>query len=114
MAIELKDLAKLKWYYQVLIVAVICGGLLGGFWYTYLTPLQTEIDGKDKTLDELKKTNATARERQKVLAQIKKDALALQAKLDMLKQILPLEKETDQIFRSVEAQAKLSALTVRK
>ena len=36
MALEFKDMAKLKWYYQVLIVAGVCGGLLGLFWYEYL------------------------------------------------------------------------------
>ncbi len=114
MAIEFKDFLRLKWYYQILIVAGVSGGLLAGFWYSYLTPIQADVQTKTGQLEELKKTNATARERQKQLAQIKKDALALQAKLDMLKAVLPLEPETDQIFRSVEAQAKLSSLDVRR
>ena len=33
MALDFKDLAKLKWYYQALIVVAICGGGLFALWY---------------------------------------------------------------------------------
>jgi type IV pilus assembly protein PilO len=114
MALEFKSLAKLKWYYQVLIVAVICGGLLGGLWYQFLAPMQTEIVDKTAKLDELKKTIAKSLLQQQQLAVIKQEALALQAKLDMLKAVLPLEKETDQIFRSVQQLAMVSGLRVQR
>jgi type IV pilus assembly protein PilO len=114
MALDFKDFAKLKWYYQVLIVAGVCGGLLAGFWYQFLTPIDADIQSRMGTLDELQKTIAKSLQQQKLLAQIKKDALALQAKLDMLKSVLPQEKETDQIFRSVQQQATASALKINR
>jgi type IV pilus assembly protein PilO len=112
MAFELKDIVKLKWYYQVLIVAGVCGGLLAGFWYQYLTPINDDIQNRTKTLTDLQAVIAKSLQQQKQLAQIKKEAQELQAKLDMLKTVLPLEKETDQIFRSVQQQATTSALRI--
>ena len=112
MAFQLKDIVKLKWYYQVLIVAGVCGGLLAGFWYQYLTPINDDIQNRMKTLTDLQGVIAKSLQQQKQLAQIKKEAQDLQAKLDMLKTVLPLEKETDQIFRSVQQQATTSALRI--
>jgi type IV pilus assembly protein PilO len=112
MAIDFKDMAKLKWYYQVLLVAGVCGALLAGFWYQYLTPINDDIQSRMKTLSDLQAVIAKSMQQQKQLAQIKKEAQELQAKLDMLKTVLPLEKETDQIFRSVQQQATTSALRI--
>src|SRR5947209_17842859 len=112
MAIDFKDLAKLKWYYQVLLVAGVCGGLLAGFWYQFLTPIEADIQSRMSTLDDLHRTIAKSLQQQKQLAEIKKQALELQKRLDMLKSVLPLEKETDQIFRAVQQQATTSALRI--
>src|SRR5438094_715822 len=100
MAFDIKEIAKLKWYYQVLIVTGISGALLAGFWYQYLTPLNDDIQNRTKVLTDLQATIAKSLQQQRQLAQIKKDAQDLQARLDMLKTILPLERETDQIFRA--------------
>src|SRR5437868_6731608 len=112
MAVEFKDLMKLKWYYQIAIVGGICGALLGGVWYQFLSPMQDEIAQKAKQIDELQKTIAKSLQQQKELAKIKKETIELQAKLDMLKTILPQEKETDQIFRAVQNLAMTSGLQV--
>jgi type IV pilus assembly protein PilO len=114
MALDFKDIAKLKWYYQVLLVAGVSGGLLAGFWYQYLTPINDDIQNKTKILSDLQAVIAKSVQQQKQLAQIKKEAQELQAKLDMLKTVLPLEKETDQIFRSVQQQATTSALRINR
>jgi type IV pilus assembly protein PilO len=111
-ALDFKGLAKLKWYYQVLLVTGICSGLLAAFWYQYLTPINDDIQNRVKVLADLQVVIAKSLQQQKQLAQIKKDAQELQAKLDMLKTVLPLEKETDQIFRSVQQQATTSALRI--
>ena len=114
MALELKDLMKLKWYYQLLIVVAVCGGLLAGVWYQFLQPIQQEITAKTAEIGELQKTIAKSLQQQKDLAKIKAEAIALEAKLEMLKAILPLDKETDQIFRTVEELAKKSDLVVNR
>ena len=112
MAVDFKDLTKLKWYYQILIVAGVCGGLLALFWYQFLQPIETDIHTRISTLDDLQRTIAKSLQQQKQLVELKKQALQLQAKLDMLKLVLPLEKETDQIFRAVQQQATTSALRI--
>lgn len=114
MALELKDFTKLKWYYQVAIVAGICGVLLGGVWYEFLSDMGDQIVVRQKAVADLQKTVDSSRQQQKNLAKIKQDAMELQAKLDMLKTILPLEKETDQIFRTVGQLAMTSGLKVSR
>src|SRR5438046_10072480 len=114
MAFDFKDLAKLKWYYQVLLVAGVCGGLMALFWYQYLKPIEADIQTRMSTLDDLHRTIAKSLLQQKQLAEIKKQALELQKRLDMLKLVLPLEKETDQIFRAVQQQATTSALRIMR
>jgi type IV pilus assembly protein PilO len=114
MAPQFKDLAKLKWYFQVLIVEAVCGVLLAGVWYQFLTPMQEEIDTRTKKVADLKQLVAKSEAQQKQLAQIKKEALELKARLEVLKAVLPLEKETDQIFRAVQLQAGASGLKVSR
>lgn len=114
MALDFKDLAKLKWYYQVLIVVLICGAGLFGLWYLELSDLQTQIDQRTKQIDDLQKTIAASQEQEKRLEQIKKEAMDLQEKLEMLKMVLPLDKETDQIFRAVQQLAADSGLQVTR
>jgi type IV pilus assembly protein PilO len=114
MAVDFKDLTKLKWYFQVLIVAVVCASLLGGLWYGVLASIQADIQTESMKLDELQKTIAKSLIQQKELAQIKAEALKLQAQLEMLKMILPQEKETDQLLRTVQQQAMMSGLEVRR
>jgi len=114
MALDFKDMAKLKWYYQVLIVAGVCGGLLGLFWYEYLQDIQQQIVTKTGQVQELQKTIAKSQLQEKELEKIKKDAIDLQAKLDMLKMVLPQEKETDEIFRDVQKTATTSGLQVSR
>jgi type IV pilus assembly protein PilO len=114
MALDFKDLGRMKWYYQVLLVAVLCGGLLAGFWYVFLTPIQQDILGKTAKAKELQQVVAKSEARSKELAKIKKEALELQEKLEVAKSVLPLEKETDQIFRAVQLQAAGSGLKVSR
>jgi type IV pilus assembly protein PilO len=114
MALDFKDLAKLKWYYQAVIVAGVCGGVLALFWYEYLQDIQQQIQTKTTQIQELNKTIAKSRLQEKYLEQIKKDAIELQGRLDMLKMVLPQEKETDEIFRDVQKLATSSGLSVSR
>jgi Tfp pilus assembly protein PilO len=114
MALDLKDLGNLKWYYQALIVVVLCGAGLFALWYLELSDLETQIDQRTKQIDDLQRTIAASRVQQKRLEQIKKDAMDLQEKLEMLKMVLPLEKETEQIFRAVQQLSADSGLRVTR
>jgi len=114
MALEFKDFTKLKWYCQLAIVAGVSGALLGVAWYQFLSPIQDDIVQRTNQLEDLHRTIAGSLQQEKELEKIKQDAIDLQAKLDMLKMILPLEKETDQIFRSLQQLATTSGLTVTR
>jgi len=107
-----KGLQKLQWYYQVLIVSAMCGGLLALLWYQYLAPIELDITAKNVQLEELKRVIAKSLEQQKILAQIKMDCEELEAKLETLKSVLPLAKETDEVLRSVQRAASSSALRI--
>ncbi len=114
MAVDFKDFQKLKWYYQVAIVAGVSGGLLFLAWYQYpsLSQMQADVVSKQAAFDDLQKNLVKILQQQKALAQLKKESLALQAKLDGLKSILPLEKETAQILRSMPEVAMSAGLSV--
>jgi type IV pilus assembly protein PilO len=112
MALDFKDLGSLKWYYQVLVVMVLCGAGLLALWYVELSDLETQIDQRTKQIEDLHRTIAASLVQQKRLEQIKKDAMDLQEKLEMLKMVLPLDKETEQIFRAVQQLAGDSGLQV--
>src|SRR2546423_806236 len=99
----------MKWNYQGLFFSGIFKGLLAAFWYQYLTAINDDIQNRVKILTDLQVVIAKSLQQEKQLAQLKKEAQELQAKLEVLKTVLPLEKETDQIFRSVQQQATTSA-----
>jgi type IV pilus assembly protein PilO len=112
MELGFKGLSNLSSVKQVLLVVMVCGALLAGFWYQFLSPIQTDIESKTAKTNELKAIVAKSEAQEKELQKIKVEAMELQAKLDMLKMALPLEKETDQIFRAVQLQAGASGLKV--
>ena len=112
MELGFKGLSNLSLVKQVLLVVMVCGALLAGFWYQFLSPIQTDIESKTAKTNELKAIVAKSEAQEKELQKIKLEAMDLQAKLDMLKMALPLEKETDQIFRAVQLQAGASGLKV--
>ena len=114
MELGFKGLSNLSSVKQVLLVAVVCGALLAGFWYQFLSPIQTDIQNKTAKVNDLKAVVAKSEAQEKELQKIKLEAMELQAKLDMLKQALPLEKETDQIFRAVQLQAGVAGLKVSR
>jgi len=114
MALDYKSFQKFKWYYQVLITAIVCGGLLALVWYQFLSPMQTDVTSREAQLEELQRTIAKSIQQQKILAQLKKESLELLGRLDSLKSVLPLEKETARVLISVQESARNSALRINR
>lgn len=112
MAIELKSFQKLAWHYQVLIVLAIGGALLALFWYQFLADMQTEVANKSSQLDQLNQQIAKSLEQKRKFEQFKRETEELQVKLDSLKSILPLERETDQLLRQIQQSAANSSLRI--
>jgi Tfp pilus assembly protein PilO len=100
---------KLQWYVQVLIVAAVCGGALGGVWYMWLSPLQVVIVDQEKKLAEITAKVDKSKIQRDNLAKFKKETEALQAQLDDLKKVLPQTKEIDQFFTQIQASARATS-----
>jgi type IV pilus assembly protein PilO len=109
MALE-KSFAKMKWHYQVLIVSAICGGVLGLVWYQFLAPMQEQIVAKKGQIQELEVQVARSTAQKLVFEKFKAESMELAKRLELLKTVLPLEKETDQILRTIQAGVATSGL----
>jgi len=103
--IDTKAFTRLKWHYQILIVGGICGLVLAAVWYQFLSPMQDQIDAKLKQVSDLQLQVAKSLQQEKVFEQMKADSVELGKKLDELKVILPLEKESDLIINAIKAES---------
>jgi type IV pilus assembly protein PilO len=113
MAGDAKGFGKLKPLHQVLIVAGLCGGVLGAFWYWFLAPMQQDIAARGTQLADLQVRIDKGLMRKAVLEQFKKEAKALEVQLEELKRVLPRDKETDEVLRAVESSARSSGLRIQ-
>jgi type IV pilus assembly protein PilO len=105
---------KLQGYVQVLVVAAVCGGALGGVWYMFLSPIQVVIADQTKKLGDITKKVDESKALQKRYAQFKKEAEALEVQLNDLKRILPQDKEIEQFLTQIQASARASGLRIQK
>jgi len=106
--------SKLKWYVQLLVVVLVCGGALGAVWYTMLSPISVEIEGKTKQANDLQAKVDKLKALQTRYAQFKKETEALQVRLDELKKILPQDKEIEHILSQVQASARNAGLKIQQ
>jgi len=106
--------SKLKWYVQLLVVVLVCGGALGAVWYTMLSPISVEIEGKTKQAADLQAKVDKLKALQARYAQFKKETEALQVRLDELKKILPQDKEIEHILSQVQASARNAGLKIQQ
>ena|SRR5688572_4454479 len=105
--------SKLKGHVQILIIAVICGALLGAVYYFFLAPIQVEITAQSTKLAKLTTDVAKLQAQKAVFEKFKKEVEGLQAKLEDLKKVLPQDRETDQILRQVQSSATGSGLKIQ-
>jgi len=110
--VDIKGFTRLKWYYQIAIVLGLCGALLGVAWYQFFSAMAEENKAKTEQLTKLQQEVAKGMQRQKELAQLKVKTEQYRKKLEDLKANLPLEKETDQILRSIYAEANASSVRI--
>lgn len=105
---------KLQWYVQVLIVAAVCGGALGGVWYMFLSPIQVVIADQTKKLGDITKKVDQSKALRDKYVKFKKDTEALEIQLDELKKILPQSKEIEQFLTQIQASARTAGLKIQK
>jgi len=114
MALDMKGFTRQKWYIQVVIVGGVCGLLLAGFWYQFLSPMQDDITAKQKQVNDLQLQVAKSLQQEKMYEQMKADVIQLGEKLDELKKILPLDKETDQIIKAIQSEASATGVKLER
>ena len=112
MAVNYSDFKSLPWYYQALMVVGASGLILYLFWYQFLAPIADGLEAQNAQLTELDQQVEAAVARQQQLAAIRAEFNDLQVRLDTLRPILPLERETDQILRQVQQAATDSSLRI--
>ena len=105
--------AKLKWHVQLLIIVLVCGGSLALVWYSMLSPISLEIETKNKQVAELQAKVDKLLALKARYEQFKKEAQALQVRLDELKRILPQDKEIETILSQVQASARNAGLKIQ-
>jgi type IV pilus assembly protein PilO len=108
-----KGFGRMRPLHQVLVVAILCAALLGAVWYYMLSPMEEDIAAQETQLADLQAKISKGLMRKAQLEQFKKEAQALEARLVDLRKVLPLDKETDEVLRQVQASARSSGLKIQ-
>jgi type IV pilus assembly protein PilO len=106
------SLSKLPWYGQLATFVAISAAAAGAFWYFYARPAQASITSRQEQLTKLRadinQGLATARR----LPEFRKELAGLEAQLERLRPVLPLERDVADLLRRVQAMATQSNLTI--
>jgi type IV pilus assembly protein PilO len=114
MALELKGFQKIAPSRQIILVAVVCGGLFALGWYQMISPLMADVEQKKLTHQTMLQQNAKSEAQLQQFAKLKQESDDLQAELDRLKSDLPLEKETHEILEDIERKVSSASLKIIK
>jgi type IV pilus assembly protein PilO len=105
-------LSKLPWYGQIGVFVVLSLVLAAGFYYQFETPKQAEMDVRRAELAAIQArvTNGQAMARR--LPEFRKEIAELEARLEVLKPILPTDRDAGDLLRRVQTLAVQSNLTI--
>jgi type IV pilus assembly protein PilO len=105
-------LAKLPWYGQLGVFVGLSLVLVAGFYYQVETPKQTELETRrsELTAVQARVTNGQAMARR--LPEFRKEIAELEARLEVLKPILPTDRDAGDLLRRVQTLAVQSNLTI--
>ncbi len=107
------SLNKLPWYAQFGLFAVLALAGVAVFYQFYVSPLNTDMEGRRQQLAALRvdiaKGSATANQ----LNQFKQQVAELEARLESLKAVLPEQKDVADLLRRIQTLAVQSNLTIR-
>jgi type IV pilus assembly protein PilO len=112
MAVEL-GLNKLSWKAQVGLFLVVAVAAAGGFYWYYVQDVQASIATEQARLDtmkvEIEKGRTTARQ----LPEFQRQVGELQVRLDLLRAVLPEEKDVSDLLRRLQTLATESNLQIK-
>jgi type IV pilus assembly protein PilO len=106
-------LDKLPWYAQVGMFVVLGLVAIGGFYWFYVVPTETEMVSREQKLAALRvdiaKGSATANQ----LNQFRQQVAELEGRLESLKAVLPEAKDVADLLRRIQTLATQSNLAIR-
>jgi type IV pilus assembly protein PilO len=105
-------LSKLPWYGQIGVFVVLSLVLAGAFYYYYETPAQTAMAARTTQLTAIRSRVALGQAKARQLPEFRKQVTELEARLEVLKPILPSERDAGDLLRRVQTLAVQSNLTI--
>jgi type IV pilus assembly protein PilO len=106
------SLAKLPWYGQVGVFVVIAAIASGVFYYYVETPRQQAMAARQVELDAIRARVANGQAMARRLPEFRKEIAELEARLEVLKPILPTDRDAGDLLRRVQTLAVQSNLTI--
>jgi type IV pilus assembly protein PilO len=105
-------LGKLPWYGQIGVFVVVSLALAGGFYYQLETPRQAAMATRRTELSAIQTRVANGQAMARRLPEFRKEIAELEARLEVLKPILPTERDAGDLLRRVQTLAVQSNLTI--
>ena len=105
-------LSRLPWYGQLGVFIVMSGILAGVFYYYVETPAQEAMNVQRTELAGIQQRIAAGTAAARRLPEFRKEIAELEARLEVLKPILPTERDAGDLLRRVQTLAVQSNLTI--
>jgi type IV pilus assembly protein PilO len=105
-------LAKLPWYGQIGVFAGLALVLVGVFYYYMETPAQEAMTSRRAELTAVQARVANGQLMARRLPEFRKEIADLEARLEVLKPILPTDRDAGDLLRRVQTLAVQSNLTI--
>ena len=105
-------LNKLPWYGQVGVFVALSLVLAGVFYYYYEAPAQVALAARNTELTAIRGRITVGQTKARQLPEFRKQINELEARLEVLKPILPSERDAGDLLRRVQTLAVQSNLTI--
>jgi type IV pilus assembly protein PilO len=105
-------LNKLPWYGQIGVFVAVSLILAGVFYYYYETPAQAAMAARNTELTAVRSRITLGQAKARQLPEFRKQISELEARLEVLKPILPSERDAGDLLRRVQTLAVQSNLTI--
>ena len=106
------QLAKLPWYGQLGVFVVMSAIVAGVFYYYAETPAQTAMAARRTELTNIQTRVANGQAMARRLPEFRREIAELEARLEVLKPILPTDRDAGDLLRRVQTLAVQSNLTI--
>jgi type IV pilus assembly protein PilO len=106
------SLAKLPWYGQIGVFVALSAIVVGVFYYYVETPQQQAMAVRQGELEAIRARVANGQAMARRLPEFRKEIAELEARLEVLKPILPTDRDAGDLLRRVQTLAVQSNLTI--